>query len=149
MKRTLKRKDIKAYKLEKMVREGNTCPITNIVLDASNAVLDHDHTSGRCREVIDRNLNQYIGKLESNYKRFLGYRKDVPSLPTILRMIADYIDTNYATHPYHPGWADLQVRKFSRENKLTQDGMLIHRGIKPEKTSKERTKQFKKWFYES
>ncbi len=146
MSKVLKRKDIKAYRLQQMVKGDNECPITKVTLDVSNAVLDHDHNTGYCRKVIDRNVNQLLGKIESNYKRFIGWRREA-EMPDILRKLADYIEQDYSGNPLHPGFIDLEIRSFSRENKAVQETALKAQGITPGKTSKERTKQFRKWRY--
>lgn len=144
----LKRKDIKAYKTQEIKVKGNLCPVLKVSLEVSNTVLDHDHTTGYCRQVIDRNLNQLLGKIESNYKRFIGVKMQLNNpLPHLLRNLADYIEKDYSRNPLHPSWIDLEIRRFGRENKAVQETALKANGITPGKTSKERTKQFRKWRY--
>ena len=147
MRKVLKRKDIPKYKQQCIESQGAHCPLTMTLLIPANTVLDHNHTDGAVRQTIDRNCNQYIGKIEQNYKRFLGYRPGMVPLPVLLRRIADYLETDYTKNPLHPGHIDLSIRKFSRLNKKAQDALLLQEGITPGSTSKERTKQYKLHWY--
>lgn len=141
----LKRKDIKKYK---DFYGAACCPVCLEKLTSINAVLDHDHTSGHCRAVIDRNLNQFIGKCEQNYKRFMGYKDNAMKLPVLLRCVAAYLEGDYSYNPLHPGWVDLQIRKFGRETKNNQVTRLTALGISEHATtSVGRTKQFKQFMY--
>ncbi len=150
--KVLKRKEILEYKEERYRKRGTFCPVTWIPLTKLNAVLDHDHTTGYIRDVVERSFNQFMGKTETNYKRFLGYKKDIPTLPAILRTMAEYIERDWSKNPLHQGWVDLQIRKFGRMNKSAQTEILntCYRSldIRVGKTSKERVKQYKEYMYE-
>lgn len=138
----LKRKDIAKYKQK---HQGKRCPLGGGSL--TTPVLDHDHKTGYCREIVDRDLNQFLGKIETNYKRFVGHKKDAMSLENVLLLVSGYLRCDFSSNPLHPGWVDLQIRKFSRMNKKDQDKILKKHGLIPGKTSKERTKQLKVHMY--
>ena len=70
--RVLKQKDVKSFR-EKY--NPKIDPITRQKIQ--NPVLDHDHDLGFCRGVLDRDTNQFLGKVESAYKRFLKHKGNI------------------------------------------------------------------------
>ena len=50
--------------------QGGVCPVCNKRLLPSDAVLDHDHTTGKVRAVLHRNCNQLEAKLRGLLRRF-------------------------------------------------------------------------------
>ena len=131
----LRRSDIKRLK----ERLGGRDPILGKY--SENWVLDHDHDTGFCRGIIDRDVNQFIGKIESAYKRFVKH-KTTESLPNILQDIASYLDTagvsEEFSHILHPEGVAKLCRQFSYKNSSEQSKILkgMYKGFKTY-TSKE------------
>lgn len=125
--KVLKNKDIKRLRekwLKKQDGKDAAYPLLNIEI----AALDHDHASGLCRGVLDRDVNQFIGKIESNWKRFVKHK--VTDLPNLLRGIANYLENNMEVEEIlHPKSVSDKVRKFSRLNTKEQDDILIDMGV--------------------
>ena len=116
--------------------------------DIQNPTLDHDHTTGYCRGVLDREVNQFLGKVESAYKRFLRYKGI--QLPGALRGLANYLEDNRSPEEIlHPKSVSLAIRKFSRLTEGQQISKLIPSGLPPstflDKSKRERTKLYRKF----
>lgn len=88
---------IKQYK-----EQGGKCAILGIPIRMNMAVLDHRHKLkaeecggeeglGCCRGILHHNVNVFEGKLWKNWRRY-GL-KDFIDLPTLLRRLADYIES--------------------------------------------------------
>ena len=86
----LKSSQLKALREELYKEQGNICLI--LKEHTENQVLDHCHTKGTCRGVIDREINVFLGKIENNCKR---YKVQPEDLPRILRNIADYLEKDH------------------------------------------------------
>ena len=151
--RVLKQKDVKSFR-EK--HNPKIDPITRQKIQ--NPVLDHDHDLGFCRGVLDRDTNQFLGKVESAYKRFLKHKGNINILD-ILENMRDYIDvsTNEAVggvtnlEVYHPKAITKMVRKFERSGAKTQEATLKYMQVPAKeisecKTIKDRVKIFRKYF---
>lgn len=125
--KVLKNKDIKRLR-EKWLKEQQGKDAAYPLLDVEIQALDHDHSSGLCRGVLDRDVNQLIGKIESNWKRFVKHK--ITDLPNLLRGIANYLENNREIEEIlHPKSITDRVRKFSRLNTKEQDQVLIDMGV--------------------
>lgn len=134
-------KEINAYKKERL-KSANCDLITGY--EIKNPVLDHDHETGYCREVIDRDLNQFIGKIESNYKRFLKHNYPNNSLSYILRRVAEYLEEDYRYNFKHPDYIKIETRKFRKYSKEVQYSILEAYNLEPAKNLKGRLSQYRK-----
>lgn len=120
--RHLKTSEIKKFRNRLYEKNNKICPILKQEIPSEKAVLDHIHkqritdditeTSGVVRNVIDRNVNVFLGKIENAYKRFIP--KNTIDLATLLRNIANYIengalieDNTIFSHPRENGNGDL------------------------------------------
>ncbi|KAB2970323.1 MAG: exonuclease VII [Zoogloea sp.] len=65
----LRTKDVKAYREQLVTKQGNTCALCKQELQASDAVLDHNHKTGYVRSALHRFCNTYLGAIENNIKR--------------------------------------------------------------------------------
>lgn len=140
----LKSKDIKKFREEWLKLNDVDC-ITGAKIE--KPVLDHDHSLGNVRSVLDYNSNQFLGKIETAWKRF-GYKFKKEDLPRVLRSIALYLERDYKNNPLHPRFVSLGIKKFGRMKSVDQITVLLGVGFTEEdipKTSKERTKLYKKW----
>ncbi len=138
----LKSKHIKSFR-EKLLKEQNYIdPITNEVI--TNPTLDHDHVTGHIRMVLDRNVNQFEGRIINYYNRLIKYKNLPITLPNILRNLALYLEKDFSNTPYHPDHLLLITRKFRGFRKEEQEAILKEANIIPSTNSKLRSKQFKK-----
>ena len=64
----LKPKDVAQYRAARLVEQGGICLLCGCELDKSEAVLDHDHQSGKIRGVLHRGCNAWLGKTENCIK---------------------------------------------------------------------------------
>lgn len=119
----LKRSDIKKFK----EHFGGDDPVLGKY--SKNWVLDHDHDTGMCRGIIDRDINQFIGKIESAYKRFVRHK--APSIPLfhVLNEISHYLVMSQAKgHAFnevlHPEGVLKLYRQFSYKNASEQSKIL-------------------------
>jgi hypothetical protein len=141
--RILKTKELKEYRENKIPKHG--VYIDPIVFEqTNNLVVDHDHKTGFIREVIDREINQYIGKCEQNFVRFIHWKFPSITLPNLLRNIANYLDKDYTNNPYHPNHAKKMQNKFKVLRKEMQDQILQNAGIEAQKTKELNLKEYKK-----
>jgi hypothetical protein len=71
-------------------------------------------------------LNAFLGKLENNYKRLIGWWCNIP-LPELLRAIAAYLERKEDTRYLHPGWlksCKVFFNKLSESQKATVLGLM-------------------------
>lgn len=64
----IKRTEIKEYRLEQLQRQQYICALCADYIE-DDAVLDHDHKSGKIRQVLHRGCNALLGKIENNLAR--------------------------------------------------------------------------------
>jgi hypothetical protein len=105
-----------------------TCPIFEC--DMSDAVVDHCHDTGFIRNIIHRQSNAFIGKIENAWKRY-GSNNCRLTLPQVLRRIAKYIE-NGTTDIMHPVGMKQKVSRFSRLSKSDQLHFFV-KGLKVNK----------------
>jgi len=98
----LKQSEIKPLREALLKEQDGKCLICKREI-TDNGSLDHQHKkklkgSGCIRAVLCRNCNAYLGKVENNSRR---YCIDLSDLPSILRMIADYLERPHLNY-IHP-----------------------------------------------
>ena len=84
-------------------------------MQIKDAVLDHDHVSGRVRCVLQREVNSFEGKVWNAYKRFI--RPLGASYEDVLIAIIEYWSKDYSSNPIHPKHLtdkDKLLRKYKR-----------------------------------
>ena len=79
--------------------QDKRCAITGYTISPSEAVADHDHSTGRLRGVLHRGVNALLGKCENNYRR---YGLSLPMLRAMAPAIADYIERDYSANVFYP-----------------------------------------------
>jgi len=116
-------------------RFTGTCPICKRNTEIKEMSLDHIHGSHRsiypetnklCRDLICRDCNVLVGKIENQYLRSSKNIKEVTFLPDLLRDIASYIEkysflSGFTEELIHPTeWKPEKVKKswFNKLNKL-------------------------------
>ncbi len=65
----LKQKDIKPTRERLLLQQGNLCAVCGLIINVTDAVLDHDHKTGLVRAVLHRNCNAFLGRIENNAPR--------------------------------------------------------------------------------
>lgn len=139
----LKAKDVAKLRSKWLKKQGNRDALLG--LSTNFPTLDHDHITGYCRGVLDRDVNQFLGKVESAYKRFLRHKTSI-SLPNILRSTADYLLDNKSTQEIiHPKDVSLKVKRFSRFNLAKQRLTLTTLGLQSTLNKKENVGIYKKY----
>lgn len=142
MQKILKQKDIKPLREQWLsAQKGRDAAIP--ILEVENATLDHDHADGYCRGVLDREVNQFLGKVESAYKRFIRHKGI--SLEMALEGISRYLRNDFSGNPLHPGHVKTLCRTFNRLPVKVQVIRLNSLGINPKNTKELRLKQYKKY----
>lgn len=138
----LKSKDLKVKREELLKLQQGLCKLTN--LPSLNFVLDHDHKDGHIRGVLDREVNQFLGKLESNYIRFIKWKFPNLSLQQLLYNIILYLNQDYSNNEYHPNYVNKMLRKFSNLKSELQKKVLEEVNVVPENSKVLRLKQYRK-----
>lgn len=136
----LKSADIKALR-EKMLTEQNNIDLLTKD-DIVKPCLDHDHREGHVRAVLDYNSNQFLGKVESAWRRF-GYKYSIDMLPYVLMNMAEYLEKDYEKNPIHPKHVTVLLNRFKRMNKESQDEILKSLKIKPKLSKNDKLKQYR------
>lgn len=108
---------------ELLARQSGKCPITKRDLRASaatNAVVDHDHSTGIIRAVLPRAINGLEGKLVQACIRWGGCKSKVDVIK-MLRGIADYLEYHLTarTEWIHPAHLT-PLEKREKDNKVAR-----------------------------
>lgn len=94
----LKQNDIPQYRKILLDKQHGKCGITGLPI--KSPVLDHDHSSGHVRAVLEREINSFEGKVVNAYRRF-GRHLGVP-IGELLTGLLRYWDRDYSNMPLHP-----------------------------------------------
>lgn len=96
----LKHSEIRDYRILQLGRQDYTCALCGEDCEPEEAVLDHDHRSGRIRRVLHRGCNSMLGKIENNMPRS---RIDLERLKTFTENLIQYITDTHTEliHPRH------------------------------------------------
>ena len=73
--------------------------MTGYTISMTEAVADHDHTTGHLRGVLHRGVNALLGKSENNHKRF---GVSLPMLAAMAPPIGAYLRKDYTGNPIYP-----------------------------------------------
>lgn len=134
----LRTKDIKALRERWRKIQENKDVITGLPIE--KPVLDHNHKTGLCRGVLDFSTNQFLGKTETAFKRFM-YKEAPSNLPFILRAMADYLETVLTEKIIHPKYISILIKRHSRMDIKSQVIYLQQLGVPQEEISKLKTKK--------
>jgi hypothetical protein len=66
----LSRAKIAEVRAELLAAQKGRCALSGILIRPGQAVLDHDHSTGVIRAVLDRGVNALLGKVENNAARY-------------------------------------------------------------------------------
>lgn len=137
----IKSTGIKEYRQQ---NKPDFCPILGIPLAEEDAVLDHDHKTGRVRGVMHRQANVLVGKIENQYRRYMGKIQGL-DLASVLENVAAWVQDDYSHMPLHPKGVRSVISKFRNMPKLDQVSFLESVNVDPAGNAKERVKKFAKW----
>ena len=110
----LKTTQVRGYREELHIKQGGRCAITYYPLSGDRAVLDHDHSTGHVRGVLDRGANALLGKIENNYKR---YGMSLPQVIAMCKNIGDYLGKDYSHMPLHPTHKTEDEKRLARNKR--------------------------------
>jgi hypothetical protein len=111
----LKSKEISAYREQQLQKQNGLDPITLIKITAP--ALDHDHSQGNVRMVLQREVNAFEGKIFNAWRRYLKHL-GIPII-TALEGLCWYYEQDFTNNPIHPTHRS-QDEKRERRNKLAK-----------------------------
>lgn len=84
------------YREELRKEQKGICPLCGKYIRRTQATLDHDHETGKCRRVLHRQCNRVEGVI-AHWSRTLPTNR-----LTFLRRLIQYWETDYSDQPIHP-----------------------------------------------
>ena len=138
-KRLKNSKEAAKYRQELLKSQKGLDPI--IKEKIQDPVLDHNHKGEQeCRAVLDRTVNSFEGKVQNAFDRYIKHLTD-KDLPTVLRNLADYYESDFSENAIHHTALTVDVNKFKRMPAAKQIAILKSFGIEPETNNDKRSKQ--------
>lgn len=113
MAKKLKHKEIKLYREAALKKQKGIDPISGLPI--TDPVLDHDHKTGHVRQVLQREVNAFEGKVINAFNRYfkhLGVSKE----DAVIQLV-EYWGQDYSENPIHPKHLtdkDKLLRKYKR-----------------------------------
>lgn len=97
----LKTTQVASVRNSMLAQQGGRCALCQLPCSATEAVLDHDHSTGAVRSTLHRGCNALLGKIENNYKRY-----GVRSVAAFCQGVAGYLQRHVTNqtgmlHPSH------------------------------------------------
>ena len=94
----LKPKEVPDIRKRLLKAQNNICPLCGCTIRPDQAVLDHDHETGRVRAVLHRQCNQVEGRVLSWTSRT---GQSTTAYQFLKRMLS-YWEQDYEQNPLHP-----------------------------------------------
>lgn len=116
--RKLKQSEISDYRLSQLFNQQGCCALCKqLVLD--DAVLDHDHKTGKIRAVLHRGCNAMLGKIENNMPR---NKLSLDRLEEFSKNLVRYLKASYpdVIHPTHKTAEEKKVATAKRAKQRRQ-----------------------------
>lgn len=99
----IKASDLAAWRRAQWEKQDGKCALSGLPVAYENCVVDHCHTTGQIRGVLDRGVNSMLGKIENHRK--LAKLTDPQRLARMLGGVVRYINAHYdypkAMYPTH------------------------------------------------
>ena len=95
----LNARQLKEWREATWLAQDKRCAISGYSISASEAVADHDHSTGHLRGVLHRGVNSLLGKCENNYRR---YGLSLPLLAAMAPPVGKYLAADYSNNPLYP-----------------------------------------------
>ena len=111
----LRPKDLAAYRLEMLKKQGFQCPLCLNQIAPEEACLDHDHDTGHIRFVLHRSCNSAEGRILSWAKRSRADDKY-----EFLKNLYDMHRKDYRSNPIHPTYLtpnEKEIKKLKKHQK--------------------------------
>lgn len=109
----LKQSQLPAYRAEQLAKQQGLDPITGLKI--VNPCLDHDHVTGKCRMVLEREVNAFEGKVFNAWRRYLRHL-GVP-IETALSGIIRYYASDFSCNPTHSTHKDAEEKRELRNKR--------------------------------
>lgn len=109
----LKHKELKAYRDIVLNKQKGIDPIS--LLPITDPVLDHDHKTGHVRQVLQREINAFEGKVINAFNRYCRHLG--ASIEDVLIGLIEYWSLDYSDNPIHPRHVTEKgrlIRKYKR-----------------------------------
>lgn len=102
----LKYREISEYRHRQLQDQDYTCALCgDLIID--DAVLDHDHKTGKLRQVLHRGCNSMLGKIENNMPRS---QMSIDRLKIFAERLVTYM-TEEHSDVLHPTYKTKEERK--------------------------------------
>ena len=111
----LKPKDVARWRAARLGEQGGYCSLCGLELNASEAVADHCHSSGKMRGVLHRGCNAWLGKVENSIR--INKLQDKIELLVSERVLAYMRCTLDVYHPTYRTEEEKRVRRNKRARK--------------------------------
>ena len=98
----LKYGEIAPFREEMYKKQKGVCPLCKLHIPKGEAVLDHDHTSGRIRSVLHASCNSLEGIIANYLKSRSAPLRKSGGLEKFLLNLFKYLKKDYGKNPYHP-----------------------------------------------
>lgn len=108
-------RDIKAYRDKQLKKQKGICPLLGTKIQPGQEALDHNHKTGHCRMVLDRQANALEGKIINALSRFIRNPDDFAG---VLERLVEYWKGDYTANPLHPKYLIQEEKELKRLKKL-------------------------------
>ena len=109
----LERKHLAEYRERQLEKQMGFDPITGTKITAPT--LDHDHESGHCRKVLQREVNSAEGKMYNAWKRYIRHL-GIPFTAFLMGLVR-YHQTDFTANPIHPEHKTSEEKRIRRNKK--------------------------------
>lgn len=102
---------VNKYRQKLQTKQNNVCAVTGITL--IRPVLDHNHQTGKCRNVIESKINMVEGKYLKIFNKYLAKHYDF-DFGEFLIMLGEYINSETTDSPLHFKIIEVEKRRVSK-----------------------------------
>lgn len=113
-------REVKAHREKLLHGQGNRCALCGEII-VDDAVLDHDHKTGKIRRVLHRGCNAMLGKIENNLAR----NKMTPArLAQFALNLVHYVEQEYGdiVHPTYLTPEERKMKAYKKKKKPVKPG---------------------------
>lgn len=121
----LKTSEIKEYREKLLKEQKSICPLCKTYIAKHEATLDHDHETGKIRQVLHRSCNQSEGRILSWANR--SRAKDPKKFVAALVEYWDYSYGDRPDHPQHLSETEQELRNLKRKLRRLKSPAAIKR----------------------
>lgn len=116
----LKYSEVKGTRERILVQQKGCCALCQHPI-VDDAVLDHDHKTGKVRQVLHRGCNAMLGKIENAMPR---NRITMERLKTFSDNLIKYLEQEYAdvVHPTYKTKEERKMKAYKKKKKPVKPG---------------------------